>query len=105
MPDIDNRLDEIFSRSGWKYSKPKNTFRGWWKKSRPSFMQNQMTEAEMRNLKTALLKLIKEERIEAVEKYKREVMKYPRTKVNEVNRQRNADKKAKQEAWLRKANQ
>lgn len=52
--DSNDWLDEIFSKSGWKYSKPKNTFHGWWKKSRPSFMQNQMTEAEMRNLKQAI---------------------------------------------------
>ena len=51
MTDI-KTLEEIFK--GWKYSKPKNTFRGWWKKSRPGYMQNQMTEAEMRNIKQAL---------------------------------------------------
>ena len=54
-------LDEIFK--DWRYSKPRaslNERKGWFKKSRPGYPQNQMTEAEMNKIKTALTELNKQ---------------------------------------------
>lgn len=51
-PDKDQPVDELRAVifPNWRYSKPTGWRNGLWRKSRPGYLQNVMTEAEMRNI-------------------------------------------------------